>query len=306
MSVATRGMGVPEDEKKLEAVLIAGPTASGKSALALEFAKRLGGVVINTDSMQVYDTLQVLTARPGDDETGVVPHHLYGHVPASEAYSTGRWSRDVGRLLPGFVSGRQTPIFVGGTGLYFKALLGGLSDMPVIPDAVRAGWRHRLAEQGPTVLHEELRKRDPEAADALNPGDSQRIVRALEVVEATGRSILTFQAKRGEALVDPDSARKILLLPDRSVLRERIRGRFERMMRDGAVDEVRTLLALKLESDLPAMKAIGVREITGYLNGTLSREEAIERASIATRQYAKRQSTWFRNQLSADWEIRSD
>ena len=291
---------------KLEAVLIAGPTASGKSALALEFAERLGGAVINADSMQVYDTLQVLTARPDDGETGGVPHHLYGHVPASEAYSTGRWSRDVAGLLPDLVSGGQTPIFVGGTGLYFKALLGGLSDMPVIPDAVRSEWRSRLAELGPSALHKELRKRDPEAAGTLNPGDSQRIVRALEVVEATGQSILTFQAKKGEAMVDPQSARKILLLPDRSVLRERIRGRFERMMREGAVDEVRALLALKLESDLPAMKAIGVREITAHLNGTLSRDEAIERASIATRQYAKRQSTWFRNQLSADWEIRSE
>lgn len=291
---------------KLEAVLIAGPTASGKSALALEFAERLGGAVINADSMQVYDTLQILTARPDDGETGEVPHHLYGHVPASEAYSTGRWSRDVARLLPDLVSGGQTPIFVGGTGLYFKALLGGLSEMPDIPDTVRAGWRSRLAEQGPAELHKELRKRDPEAADTLNPGDSQRIVRALEVVEATGQSILTFQAKKGEALVAPESVRKILLLPDRSALRERIRDRFERMMQNGAVDEVRALLALNLDPDLPAMKAIGVREITAFLNGTLSREEAIERASIATRQYAKRQSTWFRNQLTADWEIRSD
>ncbi len=261
--------------------------------------------MINADSMQVYDTLRVLTARPGADETDGVAHFLYGHVPVAEAYSTGRWLRDVAALLsdPG-IRGR-VPIFVGGTGLYFRALLGGLSDMPAIPEAVRTRWRTRLSEDGPEALHRELSDRDPAAAATLKPGDSQRIVRALEVFEASGRSILSFQEAAGKPLVDQTAARKIVLLPDRSILWERIRDRFERMMREGAVDEVRALLAQDLAPDLPAMKAIGVREIAAYLEGRMSREETIERAAIATRQYAKRQSTWFRNQLSENWEFRS-
>ena len=285
-------------------MLIAGPTASGKSALAVDLARRTGGVVINADSMQVYDTLRVLTARPDTDETEGVAHHLYGHVPASQAYSAGRWSRDVSDLLSDPRVRGRAPIFVGGTGLYFKALLGDLSDMPAIPEAVRTRWRARLSEEGPQALHVALAESD-QAAATLKPGDGQRIVRALEVYEASGRSILAFQDSTGKALVDAATARKIVLLPDRSVLRERISVRFERMMSDGAIDEVHALLAQKLAPDLPAMKAIGVREIEALLKGRLNRSEAIERAVIATRQYAKRQSTWFRNQLSGDWEVRN-
>ena len=305
MSVATRGMGVPGEDKKTQAVLIAGPTASGKSALALDFAQATGGGVINADSMQVYDTLRVLTARPSEEEIAGIPHYLYDHVPTSEVYSTGRWLRDVTALLSDPRLHGRVPVFVGGTGLYFKALLGGLSDMPVVPDAIRTRWRDRLSSEGPQALHVELSRCDAAVAKTLNPGDSQRIVRALEVFEASGRSILSFQNAPGNPLIDADTARKIVLLPDRSILCERIRHRFEWMMREGAVDEVRALRAQNLPPDLPAMKAIGVREISAFLDGELSREEANERAAIATRQYAKRQSTWFRNQLTEDWEIRS-
>lgn len=288
----------------MKAVLIAGPTASGKSALALEFAARLDGVVVNADSMQVYDTLRVLTARPTEADLDRANHHLYGHVPAQQAYSVGRWTRDVEMLLADQKLQGKIPIFVGGTGLYFKALLGGLSSMPVIPETVRRLWRERLTSQGSAILHEELERRDPETASRLKVGDGQRIVRALEVFDATGRPISAFQENKGKALIDVGAARKIVFRPDRQVLRHRIRARFEAMINTGAIEEVRTLLSLNIGPDVPAMKAIGVREISAFLEGRSSMDEAVELASIATRQYAKRQMTWFRNQFSDNWESR--
>ncbi len=255
--------------------------------------------------MQVYDVLKVLTARPSDADMNRIPHFLYGHVPAAQPYSVGRWSRDVETLLrEGDMAGR-TVIFAGGTGLYFKALLGGLSSMPAIPEAVRNHWRERLSREGSAILHAELQRCDPAVAARLKAGDGQRIVRALEVFEATGRSISAFQDGRGKALVDGNAVRKIVFRPDRDVLRQRIRARFENMMAGGAVEEVEALLALELAPDLPAMKAIGVREIAAFLAGRLSVDEAVERAAIATRQYAKRQMTWFRNQFGDDWEAMS-
>jgi len=271
--------------------------------MALDLAERSGGIVVNADSMQVYDALRVLTARPSKADTARVDHRLYGHVPAAEAYSVGRWSRDVAALLEEPALQARPRIFVGGTGLYFKALLGGLSDMPPIPNAIRARWRMRLAEEGALALHAALQASDPETASALKPGDSQRIVRALEVFEATGRSIRLFRGTTGRPLIDPDTARRIVLQPDRAALRERIRLRFDRMMDEGAVEEVRALLARDLPPDLPVMKAIGVREIAAFLRGELSAADAVDRVSIATGQYAKRQATWFRNQFGADWEI---
>ncbi len=304
MSVATRGMSSFANDGEPDAVLIAGPTASGKSALAFKTAEAVQGVIVNADSMQVYDGLHILTARPDEADIRRVPHFLYGHVAVDEAYSVGRWTRDVRRLLDEPALKNRVPVFVGGTGLYFKALLGGLSEMPVIPDAIRIHWRDRLSAEGPEVLHGVLQQSDPAAARRLDPGDSQRIVRALEVVEASGQSIGSFQGRQGTALIDPARARKIVVLPERTVLRKRIHERFERMMDAGAIDEVRALLSRDLASDLPVMKAIGVREIAAYIDGQLSRESAVEKATIATRQYAKRQMTWFRNQLSADWERR--
>ncbi|MBY4606302.1 tRNA (adenosine(37)-N6)-dimethylallyltransferase MiaA [Rhizobium sp. 9T] len=284
------------------AILITGPTASGKSALAVEFAKRYGGAVVNADSMQVYDTLRVLTARPSEEEMQGVPHHLYGHVPAAAGYSTGSWLRDVSALLPALKAAGQLPVYVGGTGLYFKALTGGLSDMPAIPEALREKLRTRLLEEGPDQLYAELDAIDPAMSASLNRQDGQRIVRALEVIKATGRSIADFQGRSGPVLIDAEKARKIVVLPDRAVLHARINGRFEKMLQQGAEDEVRALLALGLPAEAPVMKAIGVSQIAAMLKGEMTREEVLEKGAAATRQYAKRQMTWFRNQMDESWE----
>jgi tRNA dimethylallyltransferase len=286
----------------VNAILITGPTASGKSALAVELARRHDGAVVNADSMQVYDTLRVLTARPSEEEMQGVPHHLYGHVPAGAAYSTGAWLRDVSALLPALRAAGRLPVFVGGTGLYFKALTGGLSDMPAIPEALRETLRTRLLEEGPDGLYAALAAADPAMAASLNRQDGQRIVRALEVVKATGRSIADFQGQSGPVIIDADEARKIVVLPDRAVLHQRINGRFEKMLQQGAEDEVRALLALDLPAEAPVMKAIGVSQITAMVRGEMTRDEVLEKGAAATRQYAKRQMTWFRNQMDDSWE----
>ena len=288
-------------DENFDAILITGPTASGKSALALRLARERDGVVINADSMQVYDTLRVLTARPFEEEMEGVPHLLYGHVPASSLYSTGEWLRDIIGLLADLRGQGRFPVIVGGTGLYFKALTGGLSDMPAVPDDIREGLRARLIEEGAAKLHAELVSRDPPMAQTLQPGDGQRIVRALEVLEATGKSIRDFQQAKGPLIVDPERAQKIVVLPERSVLHDRINRRFETMMQRGAVEEVEALLALDLAPDATAMKAIGVSQIADMLAGRVGEEEVIERSAAATRQYAKRQMTWFRNQMGDDW-----
>jgi tRNA dimethylallyltransferase len=285
-----------------DAILITGPTASGKSALALKLARQRNGVVINADSMQIYDTLQVLTARPSPDDMEDVPHELYGHVPAERSYSTGEWSRSAAKTLERCRQDGRFPVFVGGTGLYFKALTGGLADMPEIPKTIRDTYRQRLLENGPLPLHVELQGRDPAVAAVLNEQDGQRIVRALEVVETTGRSISVYQGATGPMIVDPDRARKIIVLPERKLLHERINRRFSLMMDGGAVEEVMRLLALSLPAEATIMKAIGVTQIADMLEGRMTRAEAIEKSSAATRQYAKRQMTWFRNQMGEDWE----
>jgi len=304
MSVATSmeekgslsGDGIIKD-----AVLIAGPTASGKSALALEIASREDGVVVNADSMQVYSVLNVLTARPTADDLAKAPHELYGHVHPSVAYSTGAWLREVARLVAeGRLAGRR-PVFVGGTGLYFRALAGGLSEMPDIPEPIRAYWRRRLEKEGPARLHGLLAEKDGDAAAAIKPTDGQRIVRGLEVLEASGRSIMDWQAGRGTPLVDRATARFIVIEPPRALLAERIEARFSRMVEEGAIVEVKALLALGLDPGLPAMRAIGVRELAAVIEGRTSFDEARRLAVTATRQYAKRQSTWFRNQLGPEW-----
>lgn len=286
----------------MDAILITGPTASGKSALAVDLAKRHGGVVINADSMQVYDTLRVLTARPSDEDMQGVPHYLYGHVPASASYSTGAWLRDVSEFLPRLRADGLLPVFVGGTGLYFKALTGGLSDMPAIPEDIRNPLRARLIEEGAEALHAELALRDPVVADSLRAQDGQRIVRALEVLGATGRSIAEFQGQTGPVIVDPERARKIVVLPEREVLHQRINGRFAVMLEQGAQQEVEALLALSLPAEMPVMKAIGVSQVAAMLKGEMTRDEVLEKGAAATRQYAKRQMTWFRNQMDESWE----
>ena len=293
-------MGNPVND--IDAILITGPTASGKSGMAVELARQHDGVVINADSMQVYDTLRILTARPSVEDMQGIPHHLYGHVPAGDAYSTGMWLRQVTDLVAELRKAGRMPVIVGGTGLYFKALTGGLSPMPEIPADIREGLRQRLIDEGPEPLHRELMARDPGMAADLNLQDGQRIVRALEVLDATGQSLAALQGLAGPVIIDPARARKIVVLPERQVLHDRINGRFASMLADGAEQEVVDLLALGLSAQQPVMKAIGVSQITMMLRGDIGREEVIALGAAATRQYAKRQMTWFRNQMDESWE----
>lgn len=282
-------------------VLILGPTASGKSALALRIARERDAVIVNADSMQIYGVLRVLTARPGDAALSAAPHRLYGHVDPGTNYSTGMWMRDAANEITA-AEGRPL-VFVGGTGLYFKALLGGLADMPPVPDAIREKWRRRLGEEGPEKLHEALREADPELARTIRSGDGQRIVRALEIGEATGIPLSQWQKRTGPALFDPGSAEKIVVMPDRATLHQRIGERFDRMLIEGAIEEVEALLARNLDTLLPAMKAIGVAEIAAALRGQSNLADAVEHAKARTRQYAKRQTTWVRHQTGPDWRV---
>jgi tRNA dimethylallyltransferase len=281
------------------AVLIAGPTASGKSALAMALAERIGGIIINADSMQVYRDLRIITARPTPAEEARLAHRLYGDVDAAVNYSVGQYVVDAGAALDEARRGGRVAIFVGGTGLYFKALTTGLAAVPPIPPDIRAGVRARLAQHGAAALHAELAARDPAGAARLNPNDRTRIARALEVVEATGRPLLDWQTEGLPALIDP-AAPRVFIAPDRAALYARIDARFDRMLAAGALDEVRRLAARKLDPLLPAMKAHGVPGLIRHLAGGITPEEAAQRAKLDTRHYAKRQFTWFRHQLG-DW-----
>lgn len=282
------------------AVLIAGPTASGKSALALTKARENDAVVVNTDAMQVYGVLQVLTARPADPEMAGVPHFLYGTVPPHRRFSTGDWLRAVEDLMQGPLVADRPLIFVGGTGLYFDALLNGLAEVPAVPGEITREIEAEIRGLDRAGRASLLALRDPEMAARLQAHDPQRVVRALAVLRATGRSLAQFQTAGQPGLLDGFALERLVLNPDREVLRERIARRFGSMFGSGAVDEVKALLALDLDPSLPAMKAIGVREIADWLDGHFSRERAIERAVIATQQYAKRQRTWFRKRMG-DW-----
>ncbi|MGY4231181.1 tRNA dimethylallyltransferase [Bradyrhizobium sp. USDA 4449] len=280
-----------------KAVLIAGPTASGKSALALELALNVGGVVINADSMQVYRDLRIITARPTEDEQARVPHCLYGHVDAAVNFSAGAWVADAATVLERARAEGCLPIFVGGTGLYFKALTAGLSVVPPIPGEVRENVRARLERNGVEALHAELARRDPRAAERLNLRDRARIARALEVVEATGRSLLDWHHEGQPPLLPKDSFRAVFLAPERDELYARIDARFGAMLGAGALEEVEQLGARGLDPLLPAMKAHGVPALLRYLRGELGLEEAAAMGRADTRHYAKRQFTWFRHQL---------
>ena len=283
---------------EIKAVLIAGPTASGKSALALAFAEATGGTVINTDSMQVYRDLRIITARPAPEEETRVPHRLYGYCDAAVNCSAGAWISDAALALQEARSGNRLPIFTGGSGLYFKALTHGLSAVPPIPLVIRESIRERLERDGVEVLHAELSVRDPEAGERLKPRDRSRIARALEVIESTGRSLKDWHRDGLPPLLPADQTVALFLTPDRDELYARIDQRFAKMVEAGALDEVAALQVRKLDPLLPAMKAHGVPALIRHLIGEITLDEAIEIGRADTRHYAKRQFTWFRHQLS--------
>ncbi len=281
-------------------MLIAGPTASGKSALALILAEELGGVIINADSMQVYRDLRIITARPSPEEEARVPHMLYGHVDAALDYSVGRYVTEAAEALARAGRLGKLPILVGGTGLYFKALTRGLAAIPPIPAPVRKAVRERLAAEGPQALHAELAKADPSTADRLKTTDRQRIARALEVVLATGRALSAWHEQQAAPLLDPAQIVKLFVSPERPELYTRIDARFDAMLQAGALDEVARLAARQLDPQLPAMKAHGVPWLIQHVQGRITLQEASRQAKLDVRHYAKRQYTWFRHQL-ADW-----
>jgi tRNA dimethylallyltransferase len=280
------------------ALIVAGPTCSGKSALALALAERLGGAVINADSMQVYAELRVLTARPSKEEEARAPHLLYGVRPAAEPGSAAWWR---GAALEAMAAAREAgrlPILCGGTGLYFAALVDGLAEIPECGEAARAEARWLLAEHGPTALHASLAKVDPATAARLRPSDSQRVARAWEVWRGTGRGLVAWQTEKGTPAPWHFSA--ILLDPPREALRAAIAGRFAAMLADGALEEVRALLAQGLPASLPAMRAHAVPELSAHLRGEIALAEAARRVELVTGQYTKRQATWFRHRRMAD------
>lgn len=281
------------------AILIAGPTASGKSALALRLARERDGLIVNTDALQVYDVLRLITARPSDADLAEATHLLYGTVSPAVRFSTGDWSRAAQRIIAEYPD--RTLIFAGGTGLYFESLVSGFAEIPHVPPEAVAAAESEIAGLDREARGRLIAERDPLIAARLSAPDPQRVTRALAVLNATGRSLASFQDEAQRGLLEGWELERLLLTPDRDILRERIARRFEAMFAEGAVEEVRALLALGLDPTLPAMKAIGVPEIAAMLRGELTQSEAIERAIISTRQYAKRQRTWFRGRM-ADWQ----
>jgi tRNA dimethylallyltransferase len=284
------------------AILIAGPTASGKSGLALALAERLGGTVINADSMQVYRELSLLTARPAPEDEARAPHALYGFVSGREAYSAGRYAADAAAAIAQARAARRVPIVVGGTGLYFRVLLQGLSPVPSVDPDVRAYWRAQAAARPARELHALLGVRDPVTAARLMPTDPQRIVRALEVLESTGRSLADWQREPGTPVLAEAETVRLLVLPERAGHGATIEARFDAMLAAGGMEEVRALLALGLSSELPIMRALGVAPLAAHLRGSLLLEEAVATAKADTRQYAKRQLTWLRRNMIS-WQI---
>lgn len=278
--------------------LIAGPTASGKSALAVALAQMAGdAVVVNADASQVYADLAILSARPDEEEMGGVPHRLFGHVDASQAHNAARWSDEAHGVISHAHAAGKVPVLVGGTGLYLRTLLYGIAPVPEIDPAVRAAVRALPVAEA----HAALAVADPDAALRLNPADTTRVARALEVVRSTGRTLADWQRAREGGIAGDIALAPLILLPPRDWLRERCDRRLVAMFASGAIEEVEALLARGLDPDLPAMRAIGVPQIAAYLAGDIGRADALEQTQAATRQYAKRQFTWFRHQPPADW-----
>lgn len=278
-------------------VLIAGPTASGKSRLALELAQAVGGVVVNADSMQVYRELRVITARPTPQDEVLAPHRLYGFRPAAQPYSVGLWLADIARVLEEARADGYPVFVVGGTGLYFSALTEGLSDIPPIPADVRDRWRTESAARHVAELHAILSARDPHTAKRLRPNDTQRIVRALEVLDATGVPLSVWQERKAAPLLSGHSALKVVLLPDRAEIYARCDARFDAMLEAGALEEAVALAQLGLPQDAPAMRAVGVAPLLAHVRGEVSLDMARMAAQMETRRYAKRQLTWIKSKM---------
>jgi tRNA dimethylallyltransferase len=288
--------------RQIQVILLAGPTASGKTRLGCALGARVGGVVVNADSMQVYRDLSILTARPTPAEEAQAPHRLYGHVAAATRYSVGEWLRDVAPVVTDAKREDRPVVVVGGTGLYFKALTEGLSEVPAIPKEVASDVREEARTKGSEALHARLAEVDPAGAAAIRPTDTARIVRALEVYEATGRSLSDWQREAPTKPIIADArAKRIILAPEPTVLHERISERAEAMVGNGALKEVAALDAMGLDPELPVMKAIGVRELVAHLHGDTSLDEAVAAVKTETRRYAKRQMTWFRGQMR-EWQ----
>jgi tRNA dimethylallyltransferase len=288
------------DNERFPVIIVAGPTASGKSALALELAVAFGGTVINADSMQVYRELRILTARPSAADEARAPHRLYGAVPAAEACTAARWREMAIAAVEEARGAGRLPILCGGTGLYLKALMEGLSPVPDIPDDLRAALRARYADAAAAEVHAALASVDPAAAARLRPTDRQRLLRALEVYQATGRSIVDWQAMPPSGPPPGMAFCTILLLPPRKEVYAACDARFRRMLAEGALEEVRALRSQGLAADVPAMKALGVAELMRVLDGAMTSDAATTAVQQATRNYVKRQFTWFSRQIITD------
>src|SRR5690554_2634877 len=283
---------------KKDVALIVGPTASGKSALALQLAKKQPSVIINADSAQVYADLRILSARPSEEEMAGISHRLYGYIDGAEACSAPRWAEDAKAEIAAAHADDKLPILVGGTGLYVRTLLNGIAPIPDIDPAIRAHIREMDVSDAYALLESE----DPVSAKRLNPRDSSRIMRALEVVRSSGKPLHYWHTRLKGGIGDEIALRPIVLLPPREWLYERCDRRFQMMLEQGAMAEVETLLRRNLPDECPVMRAIGVPEISAVIHGEISLDDARVQAMAATRQYAKRQYTWFRNQCPSDWQ----
>ena len=279
--------------------MISGPTASGKTDFSLTLAEKFNGEIINTDSMQIYDGLPLLTAKPSESERLRIPHHLLGVIPPSISYSVSDWLDQATIIFNDIRQRGRLPIFVGGTGLYYKALLDGIADIPDIPPEIRESIRNDSVESS----HKRLVELDPAGASSLDSRDTHRISRALEVIVATGKPLSFFhEHSTTVSLLGDMTTEKYLIMPDRATLHVRIDDRCEKMVSSGVIDELRDFLKLGLSPSCPLMKAIGVESLGSFISGDLPQDSAIANFKVQTRRYAKRQCTWFNNQLSPDWK----
>ena len=285
-------------------ICIAGPTASGKSNYAIRLAQAMDGEIINADALQVYADLQILSARPTSDEMGQLPHHLFGHISGEVRYSTGAWLREVEPLIIDILARGKAPVLVGGTGLYFRALLQGMADIPPIPAQVSEQTAKRLAEDGIASLRDEAQGLDPVATARVLGDDPQRLQRIVDVATATGQALSTWQAET-YPVVPSHFSRFCVLTSPRDRLYARINARYDTMLRAGGLDEAKAIFAKGYDENLPVMKAIGLRQLKRYFSGTGSLDEAVEDAKRESRRFAKRQMTWFRNQPPAGTHLQT-